>query len=126
MLIGPVLDSKTTCVAGLCIIDVLIPSKQNLPHCSWVLISRGLNQYASQPLDLEQFVAEETDRISYCEDNCRSQENPARIQTKHNHRVIKERRPVLTNQQSKMKAVPPKQSAIGGKSVVTYLDFTQR
>ena len=34
-------------LSGLYSIEVLIPSKQNLHYCSWVLISRGFYQYAS-------------------------------------------------------------------------------
>ena len=52
-------------------------------------------------LDLEQFVAEEADRISYKIITARR--NHARIQTKRNHRVIKERRPWLNEQQSEWK-----------------------
>ena len=53
--------------------EVWIPPKQNLPDCSWVLISRSLNQCASQILNLDQFVAEEADRTSHCEENFRSE-----------------------------------------------------
>ena len=38
--------------------EILILSKHTFHTCSWVLISRGLSQYASQMLDLEHFVAE--------------------------------------------------------------------
>ena len=39
--------------------EILILSKHTFHTCSWVLISRGLSQYASQMLDLEHFVAEQ-------------------------------------------------------------------
>ena len=42
-----VLDTKTMKLSGLYSIEVLIPSKQNLHYCSWVLISRVFYQYAS-------------------------------------------------------------------------------
>ena len=70
--------------------------QQNLPICSWVLIGRGFNQYASLIFDLERFTAEEADRISHFEETFRSQGDFARTQTKHNHRVIKNRKPLLT------------------------------
>ena len=41
----------------------------------------GLNQYASQILDLEQFVAEVTDRIPHCEEISRSHEKPCENQS---------------------------------------------
>ena len=46
--IGPVLDTKTTHLAGLHSVEVLAP------YYSSVLISRGLNQYATQILYVEQ------------------------------------------------------------------------
>ena len=50
--ISPVSDTNAPNVAGQHSTDVLIPPKQNLQDCSWVLISRGINRYASQILDL--------------------------------------------------------------------------
>ena len=47
-----VLGAKTPNSAGLHSIEVLMPAKkQNIPNCSWVLISSGFNQHASQMLD---------------------------------------------------------------------------
>ena len=57
-------------------------SKQILQHCLCVGISGGLNQYASQILDLEQFVAEEAERIPPCGED-----------SSYNYQVIKESRP---------------------------------
>ena len=54
---------------------VLIPSKQNLHTYSWVHISRGLSRYASQKLNLEQFVADACGMMTYSEilaANCES------------------------------------------------------
>ena len=61
--LAPVLDMKTANLAGQHSIEVLVPLKKNLPHCSWVLISGGLDQNASQTLNLEQFVAEEAEHV---------------------------------------------------------------
>ena len=64
----PAWDTETTNLAGVHSIEVLVPSQKVVPKFSWVLISRGLNQYASQMLDVEQFVDEGTDRISQFEE----------------------------------------------------------
>ena len=81
---GLVLDSKTTNSAGPDSIGVLIPSKQNLPNCG------GLNKYASQILKLEQFVAEEADYLSHCEESSRGRgqpwANPDKAQPPSDHR----------------------------------------
>ena len=74
--IRPVLDTKTLNLSGLYSLEVLIPSKQNPRACSWVLISSSLNQYASQILDLEQFVAGGTDNIPTCDEKSHSEETP--------------------------------------------------
>ena len=52
-------------------------SWQNRWQDSWVLISRGLHQHASRILDLEQFVAEEANRIPSCEEILTARRNPA-------------------------------------------------
>ena len=62
--IGPVLHAKTTNLSGPHSIEVLIPSKQNLQTCSCVLI------------DLEQFIAEDAERIPSCEKDSHSQARP--------------------------------------------------
>ena len=67
---------------GLHSIEVVIPSKQNLHTCSWVLISRGLNQYIFQVLDLQQSVAEETERTPPGEEGSHSEERPCANPTK--------------------------------------------
>ena len=82
MRIGPVSDSKTTNLAGLYLVDVSIPSNPNLQSGSWVHIRRGLNEHASLILSLEQFVAEEADRIAHCEENSHSQGKPCANQDK--------------------------------------------
>ena len=69
--IGQVFEATTMCLEGLHSQEVLTPSTENLYSYSRVLTSRGMNQYAFEILDLEQFVAEETDNILLCEGNSR-------------------------------------------------------
>ena len=61
---------------GLHSVEGLIPSKQNLHTSSWVLICRGLNQHISQIHDLQQSVAEATDRIPPGEEGSHSVRRP--------------------------------------------------
>ena len=60
-------------LVGLHSIEVLVPSKKNLPICACGLISKGFSQYASQILNLELFVAEKAERSSSCEEDSHSQ-----------------------------------------------------
>ena len=74
--ISPILDTKTTNLAGLQSIVIMGPSKENLHNCWWVLISRSLNQHVSQMLELVQFATKETERYASCEEHSRNQGRP--------------------------------------------------
>ena len=45
---GPVLVKKTTNSAGSLPVEILVPSKKSFHSCTWVLISSGFKQHASQ------------------------------------------------------------------------------
>ena len=62
---------------GLYSFAVSIPSKQILQFFPQVLISRGLIQFASRILDMEQLVAEEADRIPTVKNILTARGNPA-------------------------------------------------
>ena len=70
-------------------VEILTPSKQNILHGYWVLISRGFNQCASQVLDLEQLFAEEAERVpTWKEDSPPGRSIVrTRVQPKYSHQV---------------------------------------
>ena len=67
--------------------------KKDLPNYSWVLISSGLDQSASQTLDLERFVAEEAEHDLLCEEDSHSQGKPCASSAQQDQKAHSQGRP---------------------------------